>query len=79
MCSMVLNAELTTWTGNITEILLRGGPGVSLLALVTPKNLSGDKMKAHKHHFYSREEKHKSTAWSYSFLDIISPMDCKST
>lgn len=55
--SIHLKAELTTWMGNITATRWRGGPGVSLLVLITLKNLSGDKPRAHRRRFYSREEK----------------------
>lgn len=60
--SMALKAELTVWMGNTTEIPLRGGPGVSLLSLITLKKPGGEEMKAQRHHFYSKEERQTSRA-----------------
>lgn len=62
LSSTALKAELTVWTGNMTEIPLRWGPGVSLLPLITLKSPGSDEIKAQRHHFYSREERQKLTA-----------------
>lgn len=68
-----------SWTNNVVgkyewNTCEMGTRCVSLLFPITLKYLSGDEMKAHGHQFYSREEKQKSTAWSYSLLDIINPL-----
>ena len=60
--SMALKAELTVWMGNTTEIPLRGGPGVSLLTLITLKKPGGEARRAQRHHFYSKEERQTWTA-----------------
>lgn len=59
LSSTDLKAELTVWMGNMTEIPLRWGPGVSLLSLITLKNPGSDELK-HKDISFIAETKGRS-------------------